>query len=213
MEGVYSVLWNGAQAGEMRIYRDGLMTVIEAHCSYAGDTPFRLMVRSGGRDIPLGTMLPDAAGFQFQKRYSRQALAALGLETVEACWIGAPPQTPDTPSETDAPPAGTDVSELPADEADAAPSPPPETTDTWRKPTWQPELRPEELVKDPELRQLLCKAEQAISLAEGERIWLGVPLEVGKPFPLMPIFCLGRWEKINGKNYMVFQIRDGELEQ
>jgi hypothetical protein len=41
--------------------------------------------------------------------------------------------------------------------------------------------------------------------------YLAVPIVRGRPFPAMPIFCFGSSRKINGKNYVVFKIKDGEL--
>ena len=109
-------------------------------------------------------------------------------------------------------PAPEPASPCPAAEAPARPElenrPP-----ALRKPEWRLEPQPELLVRDPEIRRVLSQVDNAISLADGDTTWLGVPLEVGKPFPLMSIFCLGRWEKINGKNFMVFQIKDEKMEQ
>lgn len=224
----YKVMLDGAEAGELRLYKEGLMTVMEAHCTYTSSEPFKLIVSSGGRNIPLGTMLPEADGFVFKKRYSRQALESLGIGTVDACLIGgaaalqetvamAPhqelPKAAETqPAQLEDCPAPEPAALCPAAEAPVRPEPenrPP----ALRKPEWRLEPQPELLVRDPEIRRVLSQVDNAISLADGDTTWLGVPLEVGKPFPLMSIFCLGRWEKINGKNFMVFQIKDEKMEQ
>ena len=76
---------------------------------------------------------------------------------------------------------------------------------------WQEEREPERLFRDPELREMgrALGREGVLSRREGEAVLLAVPLERGKPFAAMPIFCFGAPETINGRSWLVFRILDG----
>ena len=45
---------------------------------------------------------------------------------------------------------------------------------------------------------------------EGERLELALPLEEGQPFPLEPLFCLGRLERVAGQLCVVYAFRGEE---
>ena len=51
----------------------------------------------------------------------------------------------------------------------------------------------------------------ALARTEGDVTYLAVPLRAGEPFPLMPIFCFGEPEQIDGADYLVFKLKDGVL--
>ena len=76
---------------------------------------------------------------------------------------------------------------------------------------WQEEREPERLFRDPELKALgrALAREGVLSRREGEGTLLAVPLERGRPFAAMPIFCFGAPETIGGKTWVVFRIMDG----
>ena len=76
---------------------------------------------------------------------------------------------------------------------------------------WQEEREPERLFRDPELRELgrSLGREGVLSRREGETTFLAVPLERGRPFAAMPIFCFGAAETIGGKCWVVFRIVEG----
>ena len=76
---------------------------------------------------------------------------------------------------------------------------------------WQEEREPERLFRDGELRELgkTLAREGVLTRREGETVFLAVPLERGRPFAAMPIFCFGAPETIGGKCWVVFRIVDG----
>lgn len=51
----------------------------------------------------------------------------------------------------------------------------------------------------------------ALRMETEDGILLAIPAERDEPFPLMPIFCFGMWDQINGKNYIIFKIKDGYI--
>jgi len=77
---------------------------------------------------------------------------------------------------------------------------------------WVIEEDPQSLFGDEEL----IKSSQGVtgtlkkSLNNGN-IMLAVPFAANEPFPLMQIFCFGESMSIRGKNYLVFQIKNGKL--
>jgi len=76
---------------------------------------------------------------------------------------------------------------------------------------WREEQDPARLFRDPELKSLgaALAREGVLSRREGEAAFLAVPLEPGRPFAAMPIFCFGAPETINGREWLVFKIVDG----
>ncbi len=76
---------------------------------------------------------------------------------------------------------------------------------------WEEERSPESLFRDPALQELgrALGREGVLSRREGETVFLAVPLDRGRPFAAMPIFCFGSPETINGRNWVVFRIMDG----
>ncbi len=76
---------------------------------------------------------------------------------------------------------------------------------------WQEEGSPERLFRDPALRELgrALGREGVLTRREGEAVLLAVPLDRGRPFAAMSIFCFGVPAAINGRNWLVFRIMDG----
>ncbi len=68
---------DGKSCGSLKIYTEGLMTVLEAHCAAAADRPVRLYLFGGGKSALLGTLRPDATGLGIARRFSRAELKKL----------------------------------------------------------------------------------------------------------------------------------------
>lgn len=68
---------DGKSCGSLKIYRDGLMTVFEAHCAAAADRPVRLYLFGGGKSALLGTLRPEDSGLGIVRRFSREELGRL----------------------------------------------------------------------------------------------------------------------------------------
>lgn len=76
---------------------------------------------------------------------------------------------------------------------------------------WTAVFNPGVLFADAQLKTAAGGIAGAISRQKGKILELAIPFEVGKPFPLMPIFCLGRWDEIDGITYLIFSLEDGVL--
>ena len=92
-------------------------------------------------------------------------------------------------------------------------SPIPESTTESPAPAkWTPHPTPGILFTDPDLVAAGTEVTGAMTRPCGDDcIALAVPFEGGKPFPLLPIFCHGQNEEIDGKAYLTFRIRNGNL--
>lgn len=69
--------------------------------------------------------------------------------------------------------------------------------------TWLQEERPERLVKDVVLRQALRGQTMLLRRGEGG-FWLAAPFDTRRPFPLTPLFCLAKSERVEGRSHVVF---------
>ena len=73
---------------------------------------------------------------------------------------------------------------------------------------WRCEPDPARLMGEPLLaraageRSALCRREEG-------GFWLAYPFDPGKPFPLTPLFCFARLERLEGRDYVVFPFRSG----
>lgn len=71
-------------------------------------------------------------------------------------------------------------------------------------PGWQWQPPPLERVSDPLLRRGLEALSQVLLRREGEGFALALPWAAGQPFPLTPLFCLARVERLGGRSCLVF---------
>ena len=68
----------------------------------------------------------------------------------------------------------------------------------------------EELLADPILRSSAGQWGGFLWRAQGEGFLLAAPLECHRPFPLPPLFCLGRVEDVQGRPHVVWRFdREG----
>ncbi|MDR0862425.1 MAG: hypothetical protein LBN30_06605 [Oscillospiraceae bacterium] len=51
----------------------------------------------------------------------------------------------------------------------------------------------------------------ALSRMDEDATYLAVPMPNDEPFPMMPVFCFGSAESIDGREYVVFKIKNGIL--
>jgi hypothetical protein len=92
-------------------------------------------------------------------------------------------------------------------ETDGTPVDVPETDSR----NWQTILKPAKLFADIELARMCENVHDALFCDTGVVVYLAVPNCPDRPFPLMPVFCFGTPEVINGKNYIVFSLKNGML--
>lgn len=229
--GNYPVIDGSQHIGELEIMPKGSLCRFKALCSTDRTGIFRLGIRSRGRLVPIGVMVPYGNAWGLDRTYSVLALKQMGIETVEAAEIiGAeeavktmdvPPMIKTEPQLQIMPEPQPEMAEetlpehmepdcLPETEKEAEVLPEkqsePELIYDWRK-----ETEPERLFKDPDIKRACRDMTETLVCKVGEITYLAVPIIRGRPFPALPIFCFGSSMKINGNNYVVFKIKDGEL--
>ncbi len=76
---------------------------------------------------------------------------------------------------------------------------------------WRPLKEPERILRDADLIACCRKYGGVCWRRAGDKTYIGAPFGEDRPFPLMPAFCFGRPETVNGCMWLVFEIRDGLL--
>lgn len=74
---------------------------------------------------------------------------------------------------------------------------------------WQPLTRPESVFRTPWLCRRLGEVSGGLTRRTESGREVALPLDPGRPFPLPPLFCLARTERIGEGRYAVFRF-DGE---
>lgn len=69
---------------------------------------------------------------------------------------------------------------------------------------WEAAEDPSALFRTPWLRQRLRGASGVLTRKTGERRWLALPYDPGKPFPLEPLFCFARLRKLGERRFVVY---------
>jgi len=75
---------------------------------------------------------------------------------------------------------------------------------------WRESCCPAQLFHDKFLSDRLRAAGRAWWRREGDLLYLALPLERGRPFPLDALFCLGRVECVKGRLCVVYTFREEE---
>lgn len=341
--GEFTVLHKGESVGTLSVGAAGLMTEFICECVYPTAQVLRLAVLAGNDRAVLGVMMPEEDKLRFRKKYSKNDLSAMKIQSIEGALLitseeaSSPydaakhpvpkpllklepekieqeriehepiqpepsvpepterepaepeptrPESPESePAEPEPPaapiepepsesgqsgaadnelssarkpepePAGTAPSgseytepvrqeqqefraepvriityeaEHPPVEVESAPAEPlprckaeehcqgsGEPEARWREEsgdTWQAEPETQLHFADKELQMLCRTVEGALKKkgVDGETL-LAIPFDTDRPFPLMSIFCFGEAIRIQGKNYLVFRVRDGAI--
>lgn len=73
-----------------------------------------------------------------------------------------------------------------------------------REGSWQSVPEPWELFRENQLRRQLQGIQGALVYHGGNRRFVALPFDTGKPFPLTDMFCLARVRRIGQREYAVF---------
>ena len=72
--------------------------------------------------------------------------------------------------------------------------------------SWQPEPEPQRLFSDPLLANRWAGIKNVFTKKEKNSTLLAVEFKENEPFALLPMFCLGKPDIINGKKSLIFRI-------
>jgi len=184
MNGTYAIKYEGREVGTLNVYSEGLMTVFSAETLPLAGV-WRLAVISQGRTVPIGVLAPSRRGLYLKKSFTKNMLAELNISDIEAAVLFSQEQA-----------AGSQV-QFSQDQAVGSP--------------WKEVPEPSGLFSDVDLKVACRGAKGVMALREGDVTKAAFPIRSDAPFALMPAFCLGKPMKIDGRDYLVFSIRDGEI--
>ncbi|MGE4485574.1 MAG: hypothetical protein AB7C97_10745 [Oscillospiraceae bacterium] len=187
--GNYDVYYGETLIGSLIVERDGAAYLFQCSCQYFSPDVLRLYCVSGEKTASLGVMLPEDGKLVFKKRITKNMLSDMGLSDISRCFLRgreAPEQKPEPEEKT-------------------AVIAPPES------PLWLPAYDAASLFSDADIASACRDVTGALTMEDGNSQLIAIPIILGAPFPLMPVFCFGRSEIIDGNNYVVFRVRNGKL--
>ena len=193
ISGAYPITKNGQSVGSVNISVTGLMTVFEASSGFYGDGVYRLFAASENTISPIGVMMPHDNGLHMTKSFTKAALSALSITPDTAFFLAKAGEIPlSAPSPAPPPEA-------------APPSEPPVSAD------WHPINDPAVLFHDSDIANACKNARGALIRSAGDTTFLAIPATDDEPFPMMPVFCLGEPETIEGREYIIFSAKNGSI--
>ncbi|MBQ8830015.1 MAG: hypothetical protein IJ017_00265 [Oscillospiraceae bacterium] len=181
--GNFDVYIDDAAVGETEVTQDGLLTRIKCKARYESDEILRLAADLGDRYEMLGVMMPKGKQFCMEKCFTKNEVRCKELEkTKRYVLITENEQYKKEMQETH------------------------EETDER---VWVRCADPAAMFADMECGAALSRCQGVLKSECGEFTYIAVPTE--KPFPALPIFYFGQREKLNGTEYLVFTLKDGQL--
>ncbi|MDR0904911.1 MAG: hypothetical protein LBN00_01840 [Oscillospiraceae bacterium] len=212
----FNVTRNDLVYGVAAVTRNGLMTEIDFSGTAPDEKIYRLAAVCNGGYVTLGVAAPDDNGkLSFRKSYSKNALRDLGFADPDGFALVLPGESVSAP-EPAAPVFAPAPTPAPTTAA-AAPEPPAPLSEGGvaqrqgeLSPLFAPLADASSLFAEP---SGYCDGELTGALArrEGGITYLAVPLDAGEPFPLIPVFCFGEPERIDGRDFLVFKLNNGIL--
>ena len=78
---------------------------------------------------------------------------------------------------------------------------------------WERAMEPERLLADRILRRSAAQVSGLLLRREKAGFWLAAPYGERSPFPMAPLFCLGRPGRIGGRRYILYRFDDAGVPQ
>lgn len=219
-EGRHDVAYGSVTVGAVNITKNGLMMKIDCICLNSPRGIMRLVGVSGDQAMSFGILIPDGDRLRLTRSFSKNDLRPLENHPVAFCIVPADidirtlAESPASEAEAQEPtePEKAPAPALePAEAAEVAPVPDIPEAPPVRVCDWREMQSPSSLFSDPELRVICAGITGALYREESGAGFLAVPVSDDRPFPLMPVFCCGEPESIDGREYVVFKILGGRL--
>ena len=195
MEGIYPLILDGEQAGEVTVSAQGAWTVVSVRCAMRPGI-VRVSVYGAGREGYLGVLTPEGDALTLHRRLSRNALRDFP-EPVEYAGAAGAPAVKESVGRDDpgAPPA-----EEPADCDDPGAPPVEEAPPAEEAPT------KDEAPPDVEALSWYASPDGALVCFDGTENLLALPLGD------MRIPAQGGSQRtVEGRDYMVFRTQNGKI--
>lgn len=85
--GKYTVLFEGDKVGSLDVSQKGLMIEVQCQCICAAAVVLKLAVLTGNSRKVIGVMMPEGDKLNFKKKYSKNDLKQLSIESIEGCYL------------------------------------------------------------------------------------------------------------------------------
>ena len=187
--GNYDVFYGDNPIGRLIIERDGAAYHFQCSCRYFSADVLRLYCVSGEKTALLGVMLPEGGKLVLKKRFTKNMLSDIGITDISRCFLRGREEPAPEP-------------EVKEKIAIIAPT---------EAANWLPAYDAASLFSDADIASACRDVTGALTKESRDSRLLAIPILLDAPFPLMPVFCFGWSEKIDGKDYVVFRVRDGKL--
>ena len=197
----FDVTYRNKQVGAVEIIKDGLLTVLRCKCTYFHRI-MRLYGFSNGEVFNLGVLSPSDDGLCLIKKYTKNDLQKVPVETCVRFEIFEADEKPEKPEKPE-PEHKTEEKPIPKQES--------ENPKEEKKSLWMPADDPAELFLDPDIKETARSIKGGLITRDGDTVLFAIPISSEHPFPLMPVFRYGSSAMIEGKCCIVFQIRNGYL--
>jgi hypothetical protein len=89
-------------------------------------------------------------------------------------------------------------------------STPPEPEAKSSVPGWRAEPDPRTLLRESD-GVISGEVRGALISRDGDVVRLAIPISPDEAFPMMPVFCFGEAAELDGRDFVIFKIRDGVL--
>lgn len=207
ISGTYKVMYEGDTAGQLEIRKEGLVTVFDCICSLVSRSVLRLYVVSGGNTIPLGVVIPCSSSLTLSRKLTKNDLEKLGLtDRITSVYLSSDgAYTHEKTSEkSSAGSTGTGDTSSTGDTGKSG-------NRSEECTGWLAEREPWKLFSREDISDSCRAIKGALVKFDGDTSYLAVPISSSEPFPPMPIFCFGTMESIEGRDYIVFTMKNGRF--
>ena len=223
ISGIYNVIYNEKNVGTVEVSKRGPRTLFLGECATLGDEVFRLAAETKKGIAVIGVMMPSGGKLSIKKEMTQNDLNEKGIESLERFIITGQEtvqrggqkaerglsdilEEHSVKNVENGNDKNSDIAGKKLGEQDSKILNSPDEARTWK------EIDSiEGVISNDEVVKSGGSLTGALLRECGQMQLLAVPLSSEEPFPLMSIFCFGTEERVNGNDYIVFKIKNGNF--
>lgn len=211
--GEFDVYIDGIPSGKLEIVKSGLLTCFECTADADPGEVLRLAADTGDKYETIGVMMPDGCGVHLKKYFTKNDLYIKNLGDAQKYVLirNGEVYPSDNPDCADAPSDFPDCAAAQCDGENAQSAPEPENNG-GSSVLWTPCPAPEHLFNDQQAGEAIAGCPDVLTSEKDGFTYVAVPVDPEKPFPAIPIFFFGSQGTYNGRDYLVFRLRDGQIQ-
>lgn len=182
--GNFEVYLKDTSVGEIEITEEGIRTHIKCRARCDSNEILRLAADVDGRYECIGVMMPREKSLYLEKTFTKNDVFKKGLDKAARYVL---------------------VSENTQYEKKA------EEKEEKDVRGWRNCADPMKYFDDIETGAALSRFEGILKAEEDGVTYIAVPIDKEKAFPALPVFYFGQQEKLGGREFVVFTLKDGQL--